>query len=507
MKYLSAKLFYIWFTITLAIVGFFVLCFDRVNASTLSYDYSRFYVAGVNGFGEDQSWTSAFNLGSYYYYEEEVGPYLSSIRVRFGSSNNFQSGTTYFVKVNTIWGQSGNGSLYEDPKSIICQGSSSSTWSSDENLVSCEYVGKSLYNDNKNASYYFKVTPNQTIYGIQVAWYYKKPPNNVRLYLTSIQNIRVLPSSKITYDNSTSDTINNQTIEINNNNNQNTEKIINNNNQLMGNQCKNILDNNMLISSTTRNGITFTNNGDGTFNVKGTATANTGFLLYDANYLKKYFSGGDYVYLYSSVPHDNNNFNISITYQNNGATSYITPRNSPVLLPSGANISYGLNLWFSSGVSVNYKNVKVLVANSDKAINYCSYGSFVSKLDDTNQSINNLNDTMKDDSVDSPSSDISNFESLLPSNGVITQLIALPLTLYQKIINNINGSCSAFNLGNLYGTDIVFNCIDLSQYLGSTLWTMIDLILSGIFVLTISKKMVKVFNSFTFMKEGDVLSD
>lgn len=121
--------------------------------------------------------------------------------------------------------------------------------------------------------------------------------------------------------------------------------------------------------------------------------------------------------------------------------------------------------------------------------------------------IEDVKDTITSDDVDNPSSFIEDMEDLLPSNGVITQLLTLPITLYQKVLNSINGTCSQFDLGALYGTHLIMPCINLQTYLGSTLWNTIDLIMSGVFVLVIARKMVKAFNSFTFMKEGDVIND
>lgn len=121
--------------------------------------------------------------------------------------------------------------------------------------------------------------------------------------------------------------------------------------------------------------------------------------------------------------------------------------------------------------------------------------------------IHDLNDTLNNDNVDEPSSSISDMEDLLPTNGVITQLIALPITLYQKVLNSINGTCSQFNLGSLYGTNLIIPCIDVSEYLGSSIWNTIDLIISGAFVLIIARKMIKAFENFTSMKEGDVIND
>lgn len=120
---------------------------------------------------------------------------------------------------------------------------------------------------------------------------------------------------------------------------------------------------------------------------------------------------------------------------------------------------------------------------------------------------NDIDSTLNDDDIDNPNSMISDFEDLLPQNGVITQLIALPINLYQKVLNSINGTCQSFNLGSLYGTNIILPCIELTDILGSTLVNTIDLLMSGFFILHIAKKMIKAFESFTSMKEGDVIDD
>lgn len=113
--------------------------------------------------------------------------------------------------------------------------------------------------------------------------------------------------------------------------------------------------------------------------------------------------------------------------------------------------------------------------------------------------------TITSSDVDSPNNLFSEFESYLPENGVITELITLPVSLFQKVLSSINGSCSQYNLGNLMGTDLILPCINISNYLGSSLWNVIDILFSGLFVLVISKKMIKAFNNFSSMEEGDVL--
>lgn len=116
-----------------------------------------------------------------------------------------------------------------------------------------------------------------------------------------------------------------------------------------------------------------------------------------------------------------------------------------------------------------------------------------------------MNDTVQDSNE--TESAFEDFESFLPENGIITQLITLPITLYTNILNSVNASCSAFSLGNIFGKPLTLPCINISNYLGSNLWGVIDILMSGFFVLVIARKLIKVFNSMSSMKEGDVLGD
>lgn len=133
----------------------------------------------------------------------------------------------------------------------------------------------------------------------------------------------------------------------------------------------------------------------------------------------------------------------------------------------------------------------------------------ISGQEDIKDSVNNVDDTLKDDNIDNNnvSSTFEEFNSFLDDNSTITQLITLPITLYSSILNNVGGSCQSFNLGSLYGEDLVLPCVNIGNYLGSTLWGMIDLIISGFAVYFIAKKLIKVFNNFSSMKDGDVIDD
>lgn len=123
---------------------------------------------------------------------------------------------------------------------------------------------------------------------------------------------------------------------------------------------------------------------------------------------------------------------------------------------------------------------------------------------------NNINSSLNDiksDDVNDPSSSINQFKDKIATNGVITQLVGLPVTLFTKVLNSVNGTCSSYNLGSLFGTDLVLPCVNIETYLGSTLWNIIDVLISGLFVYTISKKFIKVFENMSSMNEGDVIGD
>lgn len=122
-------------------------------------------------------------------------------------------------------------------------------------------------------------------------------------------------------------------------------------------------------------------------------------------------------------------------------------------------------------------------------------------INNNTNATNNINNSINDSSVDDPTNSINNMSNKVASNGTITQLLTLPIQLYQNILNSVNGSCSSFNLGNLLGTSLLLPCINLQQLLGSTLYGIIDVLCSGLFILAFRKKMVDIFNHMTSLND------
>lgn len=127
------------------------------------------------------------------------------------------------------------------------------------------------------------------------------------------------------------------------------------------------------------------------------------------------------------------------------------------------------------------------------------------KLTELGRKMEKVDETMKDDSIDDAPSQFSEFDDYLAQNGVITNLVTMPVTLFTKILNTLNGTCANYNLGNLYGTDLTLPCINISNYLGAPLWSVIDVIISGLLVYAISRHFIKMFNKMSSLEESDII--
>lgn len=285
-----------------------------------------------------------------------------------------------------------------------------------------------------------------------------------------------------------------------NNQNQNTQDIINNNNS---NTDRIIEENNKNFNTEKDCGNIWNEQWE-----NGSFNDNTGQTISNNNKIrsKNYIPIQPNTQYYVSTPitlnayyYDSNKTFVSANTQSGINGSFSTPNNAYYMMFSTFGSSYNTYL----------NNIAIFKGNEDTT--YCKYGSkvYVNKLDEQKDAINNLNDTINDDNVDENGvvDAFESFNDFLDDNSTITQLITLPITLYTAILNNLNGTCQPFNLGQLYGEDLILPCINISQYLGNSLWTMIDIIISGFAVYAISKKMIKVFNNFSSLREGDVIDD
>lgn len=134
---------------------------------------------------------------------------------------------------------------------------------------------------------------------------------------------------------------------------------------------KNLLHQDEYISSRTVNGITYTNNGDGTFSITGTATANTSInILYSASQVG--LESGKTYYFYSSQPYNSQTFNMSIPFKQDGTQKYLTANNT--ITTSGVLTTISLAFYTNSGNTINAQNVKLMLVEGDTPGDYEPYG-------------------------------------------------------------------------------------------------------------------------------------
>ena len=123
-------------------------------------------------------------------------------------------------------------------------------------------------------------------------------------------------------------------------------------------------------------------------------------------------------------------------------------------------------------------------------------------IQDIQNGVNNVDDTINNSSVDSSDSTIDNLKTQISTNNVISNLLLLPVRFLQNFVNALGSSCSRFSLGSLYGTELFMPCINIQSYLGSGIWTTIDLIISGLFIYSLRKKFIQIYENLTNLTNG-----
>ena len=198
-----------------------------------------------------------------------------------------------------------------------------------------------------------------------------------------------------------------------------------------------------------------------------------------------------YTCLLPSLP---TSFSINYQFRERTTSSVTTSTTSIVYRDLDVNCSSDSNenITHSTDRIINSQN-----SNTDRIIN-----DNRQQQEQTRDSIDNIDDTLNDSSVDSSDNTINNLKTNIPTNSVISDLLLLPVRFLQNFINALGSSCSQFNLGSLYGTNLFMPCINIENYLGTAIWITIDLIISGMFVYKLRKKFIEIYENLTNLKNG-----
>lgn len=146
-------------------------------------------------------------------------------------------------------------------------------------------------------------------------------------------------------------------------------------------------------------------------------------------------------------------------------------------------------------------NDKLDILNEKQQAIKDSLDSVNKNQQETNEKLDDLNSNLTNE--DSP--DVDGFLDDLKvddSNSPVSDLITMPLTLMQAYVNGFSSSCSSVSLGNLLGYDLVFPCIDLKNYLGETLFTLIDMLFCLFMVYNIGMMCVSIYESITSLDDN-----
>lgn len=314
----------------------------------------------------------------------------------------------------------------------------------------------------------------------------------VHMLLSTSSNITESSAGAIINQN---DTIINQNNQIINNQNSNTQSIINNQNQnnqaIINNQNQNTQD---LIDDNKKNFQSCNTN------LITSRSADTNHIWFNGtNSNTQYvFEPGEYTFFYNKTDPD-----ITLYIRRNGSTQNVSLGKTNTVI---FNSDTQFNIWLYKGnISLNTASDFTLVKGSySGGAIPLGQEKCVNKIDATNNAINDVNSSLNDSSVDGSNTTdtIDNLSGDLPTNTVISDLLLLPVNMLQAIVNSIGGTCASFSLGSLYGTNLVMPCINLQQYLGSSIWTFIDLVFTGMFILVIRKKFIQIFQNITNLRTG-----
>lgn len=219
-----------------------------------------------------------------------------------------------------------------------------------------------------------------------------------------------------------------------------------------------------------------------------------------SNYVKgscNKFSGTDYCSYYGT------------------ATYTIVPSSDLSSITIGSYVSSGASYGFykhylTSAVVISSLDI---VTNSDDTIvnqnqtiinqNQTIINQNQTMIDKSNQQIEEqqkTNKTLTDDTIDTSKTDIED-KSADASNSPISSLLTLPLKLLNNINTGLSGTCSAFNLGSFFGTDLILPCINLEQRLGAFLWGLIDSFFCIFLIYNVGMLAIKIWTDVIMMKD------
>lgn len=347
--------------------------------------------------------------------------------------------TTYFCSNKNLSSTSKNQFLGSATSSVSTNytTTSSSTMNTIGTFNYC-YEIQSLISPKSNTNQVtYKLTSSSSISGVYLYSIGFKI-KDLGLYTSEVQSIVQSAIQSSTSGLATSTQLEEATTQIEQAESQTTDAV---NNQL-GNKCENLInfnDGNTYSITATRDDYYVSTN----YKVNLTA-GKTYYIKYKSNKPGGNVSGTDTSQLWFLL---NNEYNTLYSIYNKDTT--LTPT-----ISGNYYIRVDCN---KNGSTCTYYDLMISEVNKP----YCKYGSYTSKLDDTNNAINNLNDNINSDDSSGAQSEASDFFNNFNDNGHgLTSIITAPLNSIQLMLSD---SCVA--------PHTVYKGASISLPCGSILWS------------------------------------
>lgn len=280
-------------------------------------------------------------------------------------------------------------------------------------------------------------------------------------------------------DSSNTDIINNNnqnTTDIINNNNQNTQEIINNQKELLGNCYYNILKPSNYIDTDGYRGYLVELEEGESYTLLNVGGTNFGFKI------------GSSIYGYTDVEQWTISSNrYTFTYHKNSNNT-------------GNSYTY---LFFANSNHINNLNsLQFVLTKGNYNGGFIPYGTekCTSKLDNNTNAINDLNDTMKDESEPQIDLDLD-----IDTNSPVSDLLTMPLTILNKIFDITDDSCQPYVLPfDFFGGNntLTLPCIDLEDHLGSSVYNVLDTLLCFFIAYNIGLMCISIYENITSLNDS-----
>ena len=214
-----------------------------------------------------------------------------------------------------------------------------------------------------------------------------------------------------------------------------------------------------------------------------------------------------------------NNSYISCSTSLDGVQAHFTCNNVNlshalnIMITSANNGRYGITKYLEIDCTMTNEGLanvinqgnQAIIDSTTSAINNTTnaINNTTNAVNNNTNAINNMNNSIKDESAPDSKSDL--FDGITTddeSNSPISDLILMPLTLMNAYVDGFSSTCNSFDLGSLYGHNIVLPCINIEDYLGSNLWGLIDIMFTLFLVYNIGLMCVSMYESITSLEDG-----